>query len=341
MIFKKIFIYLSILAAAHRIFHCGTWAQYPYTCSATWCKVWTHWKRPWCWERLKAGGEGDNRGWDGWMASLTQWTWIWANSGRWWRTGKPGVLQSMGSQRVRHNLVAEQQGMRDLVPRPGIEHLSPALQGRFFFFFFFWQGRFLTTVPPGKSLLCFNSISFMPFSIPASSDSVSLLFFPFSIPWIFFFTYVLRCSVLSDSLWPQGLHAAHQAPLSVGILQARILEWVAMPSSRGSSQPRYQTQASHIAGRLFYQLSYHGSPRILEWVAYPFSRGSSWLRNQTRVSCTAGGIFTSWVTRKAFSFFFFFFSALFLCHVLLCLISEGYFHVFALWNVCTGAGLCL
>ena len=50
---------------------------------------------PWCWERLKAGGEGDNRGWDGWMASPIQWTWVWASSGRWWRTGKPGVLQSM------------------------------------------------------------------------------------------------------------------------------------------------------------------------------------------------------------------------------------------------------
>ena len=55
-----------------------------------------HWKRPWCWERLRAGGEGDDRRWDGWMASLTQWMWVWANSGRWWRTGKPGVLQSMG-----------------------------------------------------------------------------------------------------------------------------------------------------------------------------------------------------------------------------------------------------
>ena len=53
------------------------------------------WKRPWCWERLKAGGEGDDIGWDGWMASPTQWIWVWASSGRWWRTGKPGVLQSM------------------------------------------------------------------------------------------------------------------------------------------------------------------------------------------------------------------------------------------------------
>ena len=66
-------------------------------------------KRPWCWERLKAGGEVDNRGWDGGMASSTQWTWIWVSSGRWWRTGKPGVLQSMGSQRLRHNWATEQQ----------------------------------------------------------------------------------------------------------------------------------------------------------------------------------------------------------------------------------------
>ena len=60
-------------------------------------------KRPWCWERLKVGGEGDDRGWDGWMASLTQWTWVWVNSGSWWWTGGPGVLRSMGLQRVRHD----------------------------------------------------------------------------------------------------------------------------------------------------------------------------------------------------------------------------------------------
>ena len=69
----------------------------------------THWKRPWCWERLRAGGEVGGRGWDGWMASLTQWTRVWANSGRKWRTRTPGVLQTMGSQRVGHNLATEQQ----------------------------------------------------------------------------------------------------------------------------------------------------------------------------------------------------------------------------------------
>ena len=65
-------------------------------------------ERPWCWERLKAGGEGDDRGWDGWMATWTQWTWVWANSRRWWRIGKPGVLQFMESQRVGHDWVTEQ-----------------------------------------------------------------------------------------------------------------------------------------------------------------------------------------------------------------------------------------
>ena len=59
---------------------------------------WSLQKRPWCWERLKAGGEGDDRGWDGWMASLTQWTWVWVGSGGWWWSGKPGVLQSIGLQ---------------------------------------------------------------------------------------------------------------------------------------------------------------------------------------------------------------------------------------------------
>ena len=74
---------------------------------ATWCKELTHWKRLWCWERLGAGGEGDDRGWDGWMASPTRGTWVWMNSRSWWWTRRPGVLQSMGLQRVRHDWVTE------------------------------------------------------------------------------------------------------------------------------------------------------------------------------------------------------------------------------------------
>ena len=74
---------------------------------ATWCKELTHWKRTWCWERLKAGGEGDDRGSDGWMASLTRCRWVWASSRSWCWTGKPGVLQSIGSQRVGHSWAME------------------------------------------------------------------------------------------------------------------------------------------------------------------------------------------------------------------------------------------
>ena len=70
---------------------------------ATSCKELTHWKRPWCWERLKEGEEGDDREWDCWMTSLTQWTRVWASSKSWQWTGKPGVLKSLGSQRVRHD----------------------------------------------------------------------------------------------------------------------------------------------------------------------------------------------------------------------------------------------
>ena len=62
-----------------------------------WCEP-SHWKSPWCWERLRATGEGDNRGWDGWMASPTQWTWVWVDSWGWWWTGRPGVLWFMGHE---------------------------------------------------------------------------------------------------------------------------------------------------------------------------------------------------------------------------------------------------
>ena len=84
--------------------HWGDWCwSWNSNTLATWCEELTHLKRPWFRERLRAGGEGDNRGWDGWMASLSQWTWVWVNSGSWWWTGRPGMLQSMGSQRVGHD----------------------------------------------------------------------------------------------------------------------------------------------------------------------------------------------------------------------------------------------
>ena len=73
---------------------------------ATSCEELTHWKRLWCWEGLGTG-EGDDREWDGWMASLIRWLWVWVNSRSWWWTGRPGVLQFMGSQRVKHDWATE------------------------------------------------------------------------------------------------------------------------------------------------------------------------------------------------------------------------------------------
>ena len=115
----------------------------------------------WCWEGLGAGGEGDDR-WDGWIASLTQWTWVWVSSGSWWWTGRPGMLQSIGSQRVRQDwaaelnclfyvwvfLAAEASGI--LAPQPGIEPTPSAL-----------EGKVLTTGPLGSPLahICIFSLS--------------------------------------------------------------------------------------------------------------------------------------------------------------------------------------
>ena len=72
------------------------------TLATSWEEL-THWKRPWCWEGLWAGREGDDRGWDGWTASPTRWTWVLVNSRSWWWTGRPGMLRFMGSQRVGHD----------------------------------------------------------------------------------------------------------------------------------------------------------------------------------------------------------------------------------------------
>ena len=89
---------------------------------ATWWEVLTHLKRPWCWERLEAGGEGDNRGWDGWMASPIRWKWVWVDSGSWWWTGRPCLLQFMWSQRVRHDWVTELNWTDVCIKRSHIHH---------------------------------------------------------------------------------------------------------------------------------------------------------------------------------------------------------------------------
>ena len=87
---------------------------------ATWCEELTHLKRPWCWERLRAGGEGDDRRWDGWMVSPTQRTWVCVNSGSWWWTGRPGMLRFIGSQGIRHDWATEM-NWTELNPRKIIQ----------------------------------------------------------------------------------------------------------------------------------------------------------------------------------------------------------------------------
>ena len=88
-------------------FNCKDWCWcWNSNTLATWCEELTLWKRLRCWERLKVR-EGDDRGWDGWMASPTLWTWVWVSSRNWWWIGRPGVLLSMGSQRVGHNCATE------------------------------------------------------------------------------------------------------------------------------------------------------------------------------------------------------------------------------------------
>ena len=117
---------------------------------ATWCEELTLLKRPWCWERLDMEGEGDDRGWDGWMASLTQWIWVWVNSRSWWWTGRPGVLQSVGSQRVGHNWATELN--QPLCNTNYLECLPWILLSQAFFQFSHFIPDFYTEKLPEKSL---------------------------------------------------------------------------------------------------------------------------------------------------------------------------------------------
>ena len=182
-------------------------------------------ERPWFWERLKVGGEGDDRGWDSWMASLTQRTWIWVGSGSWWWTGKPGVLQSMGLKKVRHNWATE---LNCATPKG-----DP-----FFFFLIFWRCcagckiLFLRPgkepIPPAVGLWDLNHRTTRDFPRGGGKKSESVSF----------------------SATGSSVH---------GILQAGILEGVVILFCRGSSWPRDWTQVLSIAGGL-YHLNHQGSP---------------------------------------------------------------------------------
>ena len=95
---------------------------------STSCEELTHWKRLWCWEGLGAGGEGDDRGWDGWMASLTWLMWVWVNSRSWWWTGRPGVLQFIGLQRVGHSWVTELTERQNIMWNNGLDEAQAGIK---------------------------------------------------------------------------------------------------------------------------------------------------------------------------------------------------------------------
>ena len=99
-----IYTFIGSVLGVHWKDWCWSWNS---SALATWCEELTHLKRPWCCKILRAGGEGDDRRWDAWMASPTQWTWVWVDSGSWWWIGRPGVLWFMGSQRIRHDWATE------------------------------------------------------------------------------------------------------------------------------------------------------------------------------------------------------------------------------------------
>ena len=166
------------------------------------------------------------------MASLTWWPWVWASSGRWWWAGKPGVLQPVGSQRVRHDWT-EMNWSHFLAYLPWLEPTVQMLNRS-------GENRHPCLVPDLRG----KAFRFSPLSIMLAVG----------FPW----KWKVKMLIMSSSLWPHGLYRPPGSSVH-GILQARILEWVAIS----------------------------------------FSRESFWPGNQTWVSCIAGGFFTIWTTREA------------------------------------------
>ena len=149
-------IYKGLGLGVHWKDWCWSWNS---NTLATSCEELIHWKRPWCWEGLGAGGEGDNRGWDGWMVSPTRWAWVWVNSGSWWWTGRPGVLRFMGSQRVRHDWATE----LNWTEAPSVcYHCHPSacffLMGLLFCTVSHWGSRFLYVSLHMKVLITWTAI---------------------------------------------------------------------------------------------------------------------------------------------------------------------------------------
>ena len=166
---------------------------------ATRCEELTHLKRPWCWERWRAGGEGDDRGWGGWMALPTQWTWVWLDSGSWWWAGRPGVLQFMGLQGVGHDRATELELEKLSTCLLNINHfvviavvIPPFSSNPLFFFLLFFLFFFLTSfLFPFLYSLCLLQFLFPQCCClcPSGRVIISLIFLwlkkeaPLGLPW--------------------------------------------------------------------------------------------------------------------------------------------------------------
>ena len=243
-ILKEIILECSLegLILKHKLQYLGTWWEV------------THWKRPWYWERWKAG-EGDDRGWDGWMAPPIRWTWVWVISGNWWWTGRPGVLQSMRSQRVGHGTVIELNWTDSLNLRTVTQFHRKMLA-----FSWFLEARrdkkvetelyvelrkqstkdshgpldlrLPGVLTPRKTSLSlgghWNSENWKLSTAAAQHDRVRMHAQSCLALWD-----PMDCSLLGSSV--------------CGIFQARILEWVAISSSRGSSGPWNRIPVSCIS----------------------------------------------------------------------------------------------
>ena len=148
----------------------------------------THLKRPWCWERLKAGGEGDDRGGDGWRASPTRWTWVWVNSGSWWWTGRPGVLWFMGSQRVGHDWATELNWVPSLVHPAAHRSLTIPLEGGIWSLTREWEHKGSGENHMHTSAQKANRISYQQLGELGKShtERICLIFFNFSISFKLF-----------------------------------------------------------------------------------------------------------------------------------------------------------
>ena len=172
------------------------------------------------------------------MASLTQWTWVWANSGRDWRTGKPGRLQSMGWQRVGLNWATEQQKWKNSDNTKSWWEYGQAGS----LIHCCWRGKMAQ--PLWKKFIAISLKTKLATAIPPSNCTDGL-YREMRVR----FTKSVSCSVKSDSLQPMD-HSPKGSSV-YGILQARILEWAVIPFFRGSSRPRDWTWVSCMAGRFF------------------------------------------------------------------------------------------